>query len=543
MQTEITAVKGGLCGVQAAIFKIVSMLQKLRQDFMTQKQIYRAKWAVGALLLAQSIWCYGRTEVIASEAQEPKAEQASAEAKPTTSSEPKPEAAKAQQQAAETDAKDAELADKLANENLPRAESIQLAEPVEVKEVVLNPKSAPEPAVAEPKSEPSNSTATAPKPAPASDKVSAAKALVILNTEVPPSTTTRLSWSPEQSFEMISTPTPVLIAHGVKPGPVLCLTAALHGDELNGIEVVRRVLYNIDPTELSGTVIGVPIVNLQGFRRSSRYLVDRRDLNRYFPGNPEGSSASRLAYSFFTQVISHCDALVDLHTGSFYRTNIPQLRADISNPAVVKLTQGFGATMVLQSAGAEGTLRRAAVEAGIPAVTLEAGESMRLQERSVAHGVKGIHTLMDHMGMVKRFSLWGDPEPVYYQSVWVRAERGGILFSSVVLGDKVDAGDLLGEVRDPITNRKTKIVSPHDGRVIGMAVNQVVQPGFAAFHVGIRAGEGAILEPEEDIETSSTKKSTTNKEVQQVAAGKKPVSRLAPGEDGLLNDIENFEYD
>ena len=138
--------------------------------------------------------------------------------------------------------------------------------------------------------------------------------------------------------------------------------------------------YNIKAESLSGSVIGVPIVNLEGFRRTSRYLTDRRDLNRFFPGNPRGSSAARIAYSFFTEVISHCDALIDLHTGSFHRTNLPQLRADISKPEVVKLTEGFGSTVVLHSAGGVGTLRRAALDAGIPAVTLEAGESMRLQE-------------------------------------------------------------------------------------------------------------------------------------------------------------------
>ena len=507
---------------------------------MYSKQNDRTKWAtqwgMGTLLLVASFWCYGRTETLENEVQEDEEPQTEQVEAVTAGANAKPEPAITDAQANQ------QVNAEPAPENLPRAISIELDEPVEVTEVSLTPEPAKEtaPATTAPEPEPKQATSTQ---APAVVKAKqGSKALVILNTEVPPSTTTRLSWAPEQSFEMISTPTPVLIAHGVNPGPVLCLTAALHGDELNGIEVVRRVLYNIDPTELSGTVIGVPIVNLQGFRRSSRYLVDRRDLNRYFPGNPNGSSASRLAHSFFTQVISHCDALVDLHTGSFYRTNIPQLRADISNPAVVKLTQGFGATMVLQSAGAEGTLRRAAVEAGIPAVTLEAGESMRLQERSVAHGVKGIHTLMDHMGMVKRFSLWGDPEPVYYQSVWVRAERGGILFSSVALGDKVDQGELLGEVRDPITNRKTKIVSPHDGRVIGMAVNQVVQPGFAAFHVGIQAGEEVIQEPE-DIETSSISNSKNTKEAQQVAVGKKSNKRYEQGEDGVLNDIENFEYD
>ncbi len=331
--------------------------------------------------------------------------------------------------------------------------------------------------------------------------------LVILGTEVPRGTSTRLSWSPDQTLEGIATPTPVLIVNGAEPGPVLCLTAALHGDELNGIEIVRRVLYNLDPEDLSGAVIGVPIVNLQGFHRSSRYLSDRRDLNRYFPGHPAGSSASRIAYSFFEEVIRHCDALVDLHTGSFHRTNLPQLRGDLRNPKVRELTEGFGNTVVMQSRGASGTLRRAAVNAGIPAVTLEAGESMRLQERAVEHGVNGITTLMNKLDMIERFKLWGDPEPVYHRSLWVRADQGGILFGRARLGDSVKEGEKLGVVTDPITNISSEIRSPRDGRIIGMALNQVVLPGYAAFHIAFATPKAEVEKLAADelqfIETSA----------------------------------------
>lgn len=392
----------------------------------------------------------------------------------------------------------------------PQAKSVPLDQPV----IIENPEleavePAPE-ATAEPEAEVQPEAATTeaaadseqpPTEQPATEE--AVKPLVILRTEVPPSTSTRLSWSPSQSLEGIATPTPVLIVNGAEPGPVLCLTAAIHGDELNGIEIVRRVMYNLDPTVLTGTVIGVPIVNLQGFHRSSRYLTDRRDLNRFFPGNPTGSSASRIAYSFFEEVIRHCDALVDLHTASFHRTNMPQLRADLRDPQVLQLTEGFGATVVLQSEGAGGTLRRAAVDAGIPAVTLEAGESMRLQEDAVEHGVNGLTTLMSKMGMIDRFNFWGDPEPVYHNSMWVRADRGGILFSNVELGERVAKGDLLGEVTDPITNIKNGIVSPHRGRVIGMALNQVVLPGFAAFHIAIAAPKELLQEQEAVIEQVS----------------------------------------
>ncbi len=319
--------------------------------------------------------------------------------------------------------------------------------------------------------------------------------LVLLGTEVPPRTSTRLAWAPTQSFEGIYIATPVLVVNGVEPGPTLCLTAALHGDELNGIETVRRVLYNLDPGKLKGAVIGVPIVNLQGFHAGSRYLSDRRDLNRYFPGDPDGSSASRLAYSFFHEVIAHCSALVDLHTGSFYRTNLPQLRGDLRDPKVLELTKGFGSTVVVHSEGTSGTLRRSAVEAGIPAVTMEAGGPSVLDEESVSHSVKGVRTLLNHLGMTARFSLWGDPEPVYYNSVWERAPVGGIVFSRVTLGQTVKKGDVLGTVTNPITNVRTRIVSSYNGRIIGMALNQVVQPGFATHHIGIAARKGKVNAP------------------------------------------------
>ena len=292
--------------------------------------------------------------------------------------------------------------------------------------------------------------------------------------------------------------TPVLAVNGREPGPTVCLTAAVHGDELNGIEIVRRVLHDVDPDQLAGAIIGVPIVNVQGFRRGSRYLPDRRDLNRYFPGNPNGSAAARIAHSFFTEVIMTCDALVDLHTGSFERANLPQIRADLRNPDVLTLTQGFGSMVVLHSTPTAGTLRHAATLAGIPAVTVEAGGPSQLEPMEVRHGVKGITTLLATLGMSKRLRFRSTPEPVYYRSSWVRADNGGILLSDVALGSTVREGDLLGTITDPMSNARTEVRSPFSGRIIGMARNQVVMPGFAAFHVGIESDEvRAIDEPVE----------------------------------------------
>ncbi|HBC58375.1 MAG TPA: succinylglutamate desuccinylase [Gammaproteobacteria bacterium] len=331
---------------------------------------------------------------------------------------------------------------------------------------------------------------------PASDNKAHKKGnFVILGAEVEPGTATRLAWRPDVGIAGLSTPTPVLVVNGSYPGDTLCLTAAIHGDELNGIEIVRRVLYDLKPEKLRGIVIGIPIVNLQGFHRGSRYLPDRRDLNRYFPGSPDGSLASRIAFSFFNEVIFHCDSLIDLHTGSLRRTNLPQLRADMRHPDVMAFTEDFDDTVVLHSRGGKGMLRTAAVQHGIPALTLEVGESLRLQEKQVETGVRIIKKLLYRKEMYNSLFSWGDPEPVYYKSRWLRATRGGILFSNVKLGEKIKNGDVLGTVTDPITNQQSEIVSPYAGRILGMAVNQVVMPGFAAYHVGIEAPEKSLAEP------------------------------------------------
>ncbi len=326
-----------------------------------------------------------------------------------------------------------------------------------------------------------------------------AEPLDILGVEIAPGTSQRLSWSATELFEGVPVSTPVLVANGSAPGPTVCLTAAVHGDELNGIEMVRRVFHDIDPKKLSGALIGVPIVNVQGFRRGSRYLPDRRDLNRYFPGNPHGSAAARIAHSLFNEVIFICDALIDLHTGSFERANLPQIRADLRNPDVVTLTHGFGAMVVLHSKPTIGTLRYAATIAGIPAVTVEAGGPSQLELAEVKHGVKGVETLLNTLGMTRRMRLWGDPEPVYYKSSWVRANNGGILLSDVSLGSTVRKGDLLGSITDPMSNARTELRSPYAGRIIGLARNQVVMPGFAAFHVGIETDEVSARKEKVDV--------------------------------------------
>lgn len=318
-------------------------------------------------------------------------------------------------------------------------------------------------------------------------------ALYLLGERVAPGSKARLFWRSGATFLGDSMQVPINVVHGARPGPVLCLTGAIHGDELNGVEVIRRVLGSLDAEDLVGTVIGVPIVNMAGFSRGSRYLPDRRDLNRFFPGNANGSSASRIARDFFDLVVVHCDALVDFHTGSFDRANLPQVRGDLRLPSVVDLTRRFGATAVLHTPSARGMLRRAATDAGISAVTFELGAPVRLEPTEIEHGVAAIETLMNNMGMTQRVRQWREPQPIFYESRWVRVARPGMLFSDVRLGDRVRQGQRLGRVVNPLNDESSELVSPVRGRVIGMALNQVVLPGYAAFHVGEEATEAKVV--------------------------------------------------
>lgn len=349
-----------------------------------------------------------------------------------------------------------------------------------------NPDKAPEPAgtgTPDAGGEPATKTG----PLPDATGPVAAQSFTLLGKEILPATSTRLAWSPGIQIAGLSQITPVLVVNGKFQGPTLCLTGAVHGDELNGIEIIRRSMYDLNPEKLSGRVIGVPIVNLTGFQQGTRYLPDRRDLNRHFPGSPDGSLADRIAHSLFNSVIRHCDMLVDIHTGSLKRTNLPQLRADMNNPDVAEFTRGFDRMAVVHSTGSPGMLRTAATNAGIRSVTLEAGESLRIQEHQIEAGVNSLNSLMEKHGMISRMFVWGSPEPIYYDSTWIRTQHGGILFSDVKLGATVSEGQILGYVADPITNEQHPIRAGADGRVIGMAVDQVVMAGFAAYHIGTEA--------------------------------------------------------
>ena len=286
-----------------------------------------------------------------------------------------------------------------------------------------------------------------------------------------------------ESFAGSSVDLDVVVLNGRAAGPTLCLIAGIHGDELNGTEIVRSALGQTDPAALRGVVIGVPIVNLHGFRSRTRYLPDRRDLNRHFPGSSRGSSASRIAARLFDDVLRRCSFAIDFHTGSFHRSNLTQVRGDLEQQRVLELAQSLGVGVVVHNPGRIGTLRRAATDAGIPTVLYESGEPLRLAPALILHGAEHVKRLLSSLEMIE--ALPDAPEPaIYRSSSWVRVDHGGIFVPRVHLGESVEQDQVLATIFDPIGGERALLQAPRSGRIIGMAVPQVVIPGFAAFHLG-----------------------------------------------------------
>jgi len=310
-------------------------------------------------------------------------------------------------------------------------------------------------------------------------------ALQLLGREVAPGTRSKFPFIPDRSFEASYLNMPVFVARGRTPGPTLCLTAGVHGDELNGVEVARRVFAQTEPQELRGTLIALPAINAEGVRTGSRYLSDRRDLNRAFPGSMGGSVAGLIAHEIFTKVLSHCNALLDLHTASNQRANLPQIRADLSDPAIRELAIHFGLGIVVGGSGPDGSLRREAAKTGIPAIIYEAGEPSRFQEDEIERGVQGVENVMAYLDMID-YSAHKIPDAhIYERSQWIRTTlgAGGFFFPIAGLGDIVQAGDSLGRIVDPLTDASYEVISPITGEIIGMAVPQPVLSGYALFHL------------------------------------------------------------
>jgi predicted deacylase len=298
---------------------------------------------------------------------------------------------------------------------------------------------------------------------------------------------------------------PVEVIHGRQAGPVLLVCGAIHGDEINGVEIVRRLLRSRQLQRLRGTLMAVPIVNVFGFVQQIRYLPDRRDLNRCFPGSESGSLGGRVAALFRQQIVDQATHVIDLHTGAIHRTNLPQIRAQLGNGGETEdMANAFGAPVIINADLRDGSLRHYAQSRGTPVLTYEAGEALRFDEWAIAPGVRGVLRVMRRLGMLSSEKRHRDPPAaeVANSSSWARAPIDGILRPQVRLGARVAKGEVLGRVADPFGNAEGEVLAMADGIVIGMGRLPLVNEGEALFHIArfeaIEEAESAV----EDFQSS-----------------------------------------
>ena len=279
---------------------------------------------------------------------------------------------------------------------------------------------------------------------------------------------------------------PVHVIHGRRPGPRMFVSAAIHGDELNGIEIIRRLLTTPQVHRLRGTLLAVPMVNIHGVIQHSRYLPDRRDLNRVFPGSPDGSLASRIAHLFVEQIVRHCTHGIDIHTGAIHRSNLPQVRANLDDPRTEALARAFGTPVMINSALRDGSLREVAAELGIAMLLYEGGEGLRFDEFSIRVGVRGVIEVMRALEMLPRSSRSAHPrvEPfVARASSWTRAPESGIMRTLKPLGSRVKSDEPLALIADPFGENQVPVLAHQDGIVIGRTNLPLVNAGDALFHI------------------------------------------------------------
>lgn len=280
-------------------------------------------------------------------------------------------------------------------------------------------------------------------------------------------------------------PMPVEVVRGSDPGPCVWVSGVIHGDELNGVEIVRQLLERLDVRRLRGAVIAVPIVNMFAFVAQSRYLPDRRDLNRAFPGSARGSLASRLAEVFMREVVAPCSHGIDLHTGSDHRRNLPQLRADLRDPETRACALAFGAPVAIDARTRDGSMRDAASRKGKHVLLYEAGEPQRFNRDAVRTGFRGVLRVLEHLDMIDPDPAAATlPEPVIATATrWVRARTGGLVRIEADLGARVERGDRLGVVADAFGEEAAPLLAPEPGMVIGRANNPVARRGDALVHL------------------------------------------------------------
>lgn len=332
------------------------------------------------------------------------------------------------------------------------------------------------------------------------------KAVRILDTEIGPGKSVDIQVPISRLLGDSAVNMPVTIVNGRMSGPTLMLTAAIHGDELNGIEIVRRVLTSSWISKLRGTLIAIPIVNVLGTVHRSRYLPDRRDLNRCFPGFAKGSLGARMANLITKEFLPHVDYAIDLHTGAIHRSNLPQIRVHLENQRAADMANAFGAPVIIDAEIRDGSLRGAGDDLGIAIVTYEAGEALRFEESAITPGVRGIRNVMTHLGMLPPRKVKSKPTEAALarSSSWVRAPTDGFFRPHAALGDRVAKDDILAYVSGPLDSEGTAVIAPANGLIIGRNNLPQVLEGEAVFHIArfdkIREAEKVVEQFHSEID-------------------------------------------
>lgn len=287
--------------------------------------------------------------------------------------------------------------------------------------------------------------------------------------------------------KLYNTPTqlPIRVIRGKKDGPTVFISAAIHGDELNGIEIIRRFRKLNILKRLRGTLILAPIVNVYGIMNLSRYLPDRRDLNRSFPGSSKGSLAGRIAKVFFDEIVLKCDLGIDLHTASIHKSNLPQVRTNINNEYTFRLAKSFAAPVILHSELRDGSLRSVAQDKGVPILLYEAGEALRFDETAIRIGVNGLVNVLRANEMLPKITRKRAPKvpAVTKSSKWIRSSGSGILRTIKALGDTVKENEVIAYIDEPLDDQSFEVIAPFDGIIIGKSEIPLVQEGDAVFHI------------------------------------------------------------
>ncbi|MGB7345632.1 MAG: succinylglutamate desuccinylase/aspartoacylase family protein [Pirellulaceae bacterium] len=294
---------------------------------------------------------------------------------------------------------------------------------------------------------------------------------------------------------------PIRVRRGLKDGPTVFVTAALHGDELNGTGAIRSMLADSSWELAAGTLLMVPVLNVLGFERHSRYLPDRRDLNRCFPGNSTGSMASRLANVIFDSIVRRCDYGIDLHTAAVRRTNFPNSRADLDNPTCAKLAEAFGSGIIMHGKGPKGSFRREATAAGCPTVVVEGGEVWKVESSVADCMLRGVFNVLKELQMIKGEAEIPKCQAVIRQTKWIRAERGGFMSMHVAPGDSVVKGQVIASNSNLLMEEQSRLEAPFSGIVIGMTTLPAVQPGEPVIHIGRLANPKVAKRHEQHVAT------------------------------------------